>query len=143
MGPKGTLRSYEATVRRQERESQKRQRELERRAKEQAKLSALEQARLEVDTYENQVEVLLSVHKEQGKTWDWMGVLASLPPPAPQRNSFYELQARQRILVLRPEQKGGAEAVIEHARVEDERVFRLASEDYSKEAAECIRLKTL
>ena len=40
--------------------------ELQRRAKEQAKLSALEQARLEVETYENRIDVLLSVHKEQG-----------------------------------------------------------------------------
>src|SRR5258706_9031948 len=102
MGWQATIRAQQATERRQQREAQKRQRELERRAKEQAKLSALEQARLEVETYENQVEVLLSVHKEQGKTWDWVGVLASLAPPAPRRNSFYELQERQRILVLRP-----------------------------------------
>src|SRR5438445_161464 len=99
MGPKGTQRAIEASIRREEREAQRRQRQLERRAKEQAKLSALEQARLEVDTYENQVAVLLSIHKEQGKSWDWVRVLASLPPPLPQRNSFSELYAKQRLLV--------------------------------------------
>jgi hypothetical protein len=45
MGYKGTLRAIEAAKRRQERES-------ERRAREQAKLSAIEQARLEVEGYE-------------------------------------------------------------------------------------------
>ena len=64
-----TLRQIEAAERRRQREAQKRQRELERRAQEQAKQSAEEQARLEVETYENRLEVLLSVHKEQGDTW--------------------------------------------------------------------------
>src|SRR4051794_20395375 len=79
-------RSIEAQFRRNEREAQRRQRELERRVKEQAKLSAIEQAKLEVESYENTLEVLLSVHKEQGKSWDWLQVLASLPPVVPQRS---------------------------------------------------------
>jgi hypothetical protein len=64
MGWKATLRAMEADKRRQERESQKRQRELEQRAKEQAKLSAIEQARLEVETFENQLDGLVSIHKK-------------------------------------------------------------------------------
>ena len=59
----------EAAERRQQRDAQKRLRELERQTKEQAKLSTQEQARLEVETFNNQLEVLLSVHKEQGETW--------------------------------------------------------------------------
>ena len=57
--------SWSVAQRRLEREETKRQKELERRLKEQAKLSALEQARLAVETYENELEVLLSVHKER------------------------------------------------------------------------------
>jgi hypothetical protein len=72
MGWKGTLRAIEAFQRRQQRDAQKRQRELERQNKEQAKLSAIEQARLEVETHENKLEVLLSVHREQGEIWDWV-----------------------------------------------------------------------
>jgi hypothetical protein len=53
MGWKGTLRAMEAAQRRKQRDAQKRQRELERQNKEQAKLSAIEQARLEVETHEN------------------------------------------------------------------------------------------
>lgn len=84
MGPGASLRALEADERRRQRDAQRQQRELERRKKEQAKLSAIEQARLEVETYENRLEVLLSVHKEQGPTWDWTALAAALPPPCPQ-----------------------------------------------------------
>jgi hypothetical protein len=89
------LRAIQAAERRQLRDSQRRFRELERQAKEQAKLSAIEQARLEVETYENHLEVILSVHKECGETWDWQAIAASLPPPPPQRTSRNELRAKQ------------------------------------------------
>ena len=81
MGYKATVRAMEAAQRRQQRESQRRLRELEHQAKEQAKLSAIEQAQLEVETFEGQLEVLLSVHKEQGEAWDWTSLAAALPPP--------------------------------------------------------------
>lgn len=59
------------------------QKELERRMKENLKLSALEQARLEVETHENQLEVLLSVHKEARPAFDWIATRAALTPPKP------------------------------------------------------------
>jgi len=89
------MRAVEATQRRELREAQKRQRELERRAKEQAKLSAIEQARLEVETHENQLEVLLSVHRQQGETWDWAAAVALLSPARPPRNANHEFRVRQ------------------------------------------------
>ena len=51
--------------------------------KEQAKLSALEQAKLEVEKFENSLEVLLSVHKDASAKFDWMEPLSTLPPHAP------------------------------------------------------------
>jgi hypothetical protein len=105
MGPRGTLRAIQVAERRQQREAQKRLRELERQAKEQAKLSAIEQARLEVETFDNQLEVLLSVHKEQGEAWDWVALAASLPPPCPQRHSYHEQRANQRLVVLPARQR--------------------------------------
>lgn len=51
--------------------------------KEQAKLSAQEQARLEVDAFENELELLLSVHKEASPRFDWMEPLSALPPHKP------------------------------------------------------------
>ena len=53
--------------------------------KEQAKLSAAEQARLEVESFENSLDVLLSIHKEARPKFDWMEPLSSLPPHTPIR----------------------------------------------------------
>jgi hypothetical protein len=140
MGYKATIRAMEAAQRRQQRDAQKRQRELERQNKEQAKLSAIEQARLEVETHENKLEVLLSVHKEQGEIWDWVALAATLPPPCPQKNSNHELKTRQSMLVSTSQQK---EAAIEQARLQDEQAFQEAMQSYTTEKAEQEKLKDL
>jgi hypothetical protein len=86
-------RRIEAAQRREERAAQKRRREIERQLKEMAKLSALEQARLEVETYENAIDVLLSVHKEQSPSMDWASLASGLPPHPPARFPRNELAA--------------------------------------------------
>jgi hypothetical protein len=143
MGPKGTLRAIQAAERRRQREAQKRLRELDRQAKEQAKLSAIEQARLEVETYENRVQLLRSVHKEQGEAWDWPAVSASLPPPRPQKNSFHEQKANQRFAVLQPEKKDAAQFMLEQARLQDEQDFQAAMQSYTEQMAEWEKLKSM
>jgi hypothetical protein len=143
MGWKGTLRAMEADRRRQQRDAQKRQRELERQNKEQAKLSAIEQARLEVETHENKLEVLLSVHREQGEIWDWVALAASLPPPCPQKNSNHELKTKQLMLVSFTRQKESVEAAIEQARLQDEQAFQEAMQTYANEKAEQEKMKSL
>jgi hypothetical protein len=143
MGPKGTLRAIQAAERRQQREAQKRLRELERQAKEQGKLSAIEQARLEVETFDNQLEVLLSVHKEQGEAWDWVALAASLPPPCPQRGSYHEQRANQRLTVLPSKQKPASRSAVEQARLQDEQDFQKAMQFYSEQMSEWEMLKTL
>ena len=73
----------EVARKRDERAALKRQKELGRLLMEQAKLSAQEQARLEVEAFENSLEVLLSVHKDSSPKFDWMEPLSALPPHAP------------------------------------------------------------
>lgn len=84
----------QAEQRREERTARKRQRDLERMLKEQAKLSAQEQARLEVESFENAVDVLLSVHREANPKFDWMALVAALSPHrrADQEEADYEQQ---------------------------------------------------
>jgi hypothetical protein len=136
-------RSLETQVRRYERDAQRRQRELERRAKEQAKLSAIEQAKLEVESYENRLEVLLSVHKEQGKRSDWLEVLASLPPPVPERLTFFELRSQQQVLTLRPEGIEAAEDLVAQGRQQDDEAYTEASRLYLEHVAEGNELRSL
>jgi hypothetical protein len=143
MGYKATIRAIEAAQRRQQREAQRRFRELERQAKEQAKLSAIERARLEVETFDNQLEVLLSVHKEQGETWDWTAIAASLPAPCPQKNSYHEQKAKQRAVVMPAQQREGSQVLVEQARLQDEQEFQNATRVFSEQMAQLEKLKKM
>lgn len=126
-----------------ERAAAKQMRELERRAKEQAKLSEMEQAALEVCTFEAKLELLLSVHKEEGPTWDWERACASLPPPIPQRRHSAELVARQQSCLLAPAQRASADQAISEASSCDERDFQMALELHAKLLAELQETKAL
>jgi hypothetical protein len=122
--------------------------ELQRQAKEQAKLSALEQARLEEETYENKLAVLLSVHKDQGETWDWAAICAFVAPAPPQRYSYHELRAKQNVVLStalfphssRPQDR---DAEVIRARARDEQEFQDAYTRYREELREGERLAAL
>jgi hypothetical protein len=88
------MRAAAAEERRQHRAAQVRQRELAKQIKEQAKLSTQQQARLEVDAFENALEVLLSVHKGGSPALDWRQVLNEPPPLPPVRQRLQELRTR-------------------------------------------------
>mgnify|MGYP003601152392 CR=1 FL=1 len=102
MGWKGTLRSMQASARKSERNSQRRQRELEKRQALFSKMEALEQAAYEVDVYDNQIEVLLSVHKECGDEIDWSSFINRAEPVQPQLADNFEVEAKQIELAYRP-----------------------------------------
>lgn len=131
----------EAEERRQQREAKKRQRELERQSKELAKLSALEQARLEVETYENNLDVLLSVHKEKAEAWDWRRLAASLPPAPPQLRTHNELKTRQLLMVSASH--NGDVVAIRQAQQQDEKEYQDALQAYTVEYAEWKNLSIL
>lgn len=118
-----------------------RQRELERQAKEMVKLSALEQARLEVETYENSLEVLLSIHKEQSNPWDWMALATSLPPVPPHMRSHNELKASQRLAASTYQNRGTDD--IQKAQQQDEREFQDAMQAYAVEHDEWAKFTNL
>lgn len=135
------MRAVEAAQRREVREAQKRQRELERRTKEQAKLTAIEQARLEVETHENQLEVLLSIHRQQGEPWDWVAAVASLSPARPPRRADYEFSVRQQLELSG--QHENVEAAIEQARLRDEQQFQDALLSYEQQKSEWKKITSL
>ena len=66
---RGVLRSMAAASRRAERDAQRRKRELLQQQKYLGQLTALQQAAYEVEVYENQISVLMSVHKECAQPW--------------------------------------------------------------------------
>lgn len=96
MGWKGTLRSMQAASRKVDRNAQRKQRELQARQKEYAKMEALEQAAYEVEVYENQIDVLLSVHKECGEEIDWQSFVERAEPAEPSFEGTREARAKSR-----------------------------------------------
>lgn len=73
------LKRIEAERKRNERAAVQRQKQLNRLLKERAKLSAIEQARLEVEAHENALEVVLTVHRDCSPAYDWWEHLSALP----------------------------------------------------------------
>jgi hypothetical protein len=132
-----------AAERRQEREEQKRLRDLERQAKEEAKLSAIEQARLQVERFESRLSVLLSVYKECGEPWDWPAVASSLPPPSPRRHSFHEQKAMQALCVASPQQRKSSQSLIDQARLNDDQDYQVEEKAYSQEIAQWEKLRQI
>ena len=143
MGPKGSVRAFQASERKLQREAQRRQRELMRLEKEKAKLSAIEQASLEVETYENQLEVLLSVHKEPCEQWDWVSLASALPQPLPKNYFHGELRAKQFALVAFPQVPENSKLAIEKARASDEQNFQEAMRTHSTNTVEMEKLREL
>jgi len=115
------------------REAKRRQRELEKQAKERSKLSVLEQAKLEVETFNNELDVLLSIHKEGTDSTDWLGI-ANLPPPIPPiRQSNNAFRERLRFAVMNGE--GSHLQRIEQARTQDDTEFQSEQSQYAKDYA--------
>lgn len=124
-----------------EREAKKRQRELERRLKEAAKLSELEQARIAVDGYENELDVLLSIHKESPVIVDWLSMSLAIPPMKPARRSYHELKTRQRLCLLN--ESGSNDSAIEESRAQDDSDHQKASKLFANELEKWQRRNSL
>jgi len=134
------MRKADAAMRRQEREAVKRQKALERMRKEAAKLNALQQAQLEVDSYENQLEVLLSIHKECRLPMDWRKMAYSLQPFARGRRSGSEIKA---VFCQSLSPESGASNEVEMAIAEDDREYALANQQFSDEVVQWKELREL
>ena len=134
----------EAAGKRQHREELKRQKELERRMKEQAKLTVIEQARLEVEAHENALEVLLSVHKQQSEQFDWNAFAFALPPHEPPRLARNETAAlfRKAVAGAVPSIEEGKPRV-EEARLLDDREHGAARAEYEQDFADWERMRSL
>src|SRR5438034_3842883 len=127
----GDLRRAGAAERRSEREAKRRQREIERQMKEQAKLSALEQARLEVEAYENQIELLLFIHKVRSAGIDWRALACQLPPHDPPRLARHELLAL------------ATQGDVQEARAADEHEYETARAIHTQKIAEWEKTRSL
>jgi hypothetical protein len=97
MGWKGTLRSMQAASRRAEKAKLKRQREYQRRQQEYAKMAALEQAKYEVEDFENHIKCLVSIHRECSEGMDWSVLQTGDLPTFPKPETTYQDPYRKAI----------------------------------------------
>ena len=112
--------------------------------KEQAKLSAVEQARLEVEAHENALEVLLSVHKQSSEPFDWKAFASALPPHEPPRLTRHETAAllRKAVAGAIPSIEEG-KPTVEEARLLDDREHEAMRVEHEKDFADWERMRSL
>jgi hypothetical protein len=135
-------RSSSAALR-QEYEEKRQQRELDRALKEQAKLSAIEQARLEVLAFENQLALLRSVHKQRSVFIDWQSLANSLPPHPPFRLARNRLASELRMGNSGDNPISQTAVGIESGQEDDQLEYEKALVVHNAAMAEWQRLKSL
>ncbi len=101
-GGKKVLKELAAATRRAEREAKKRQRELEKRRKEMAKAEARQKAEYEVELFENEIDRLLSVHKDEPEAWNWKKLSEASDPAPPSEDGPLERAARESLANYKP-----------------------------------------
>lgn len=90
MSISGVLRTLNAAANRAERENRRRQKEYQRLAKDRAKLQEQERALLEVEEYENYIELIQSIHKDVGNDINWSTILKTPSPKDPIKEIKHE-----------------------------------------------------
>ncbi|WP_419767138.1 hypothetical protein [Arcobacter sp.] len=83
MGWRGNLRTINSTLNKIDRESKRKQRELEKRHKNKQKIEELEQAKYDVEVYENYIEQIQSLHKEGSEKINWIALKNEQAPQEP------------------------------------------------------------
>jgi len=147
MGWKGALRSLEADARRREREARRRQRELERQRAQLEKMQEMERAAYEVEVYENNLEVLLSAHKDCAQPWDWEELHSAPPPTKPEPSDKRQRAAQEELEGFKPgltdkllgrtdSKRKELRRAVTRARGADERAYKDALEAYERDYAD-------
>lgn len=138
------LKKMEAARKRQIRESVKHQKELQLRLKEEAKLSEFERARLEVETGNAEIEVLLSIHKEVSGVMDWKNFAYALPPhkplPTERHKGIAALRESIKPLTSHPQDTSDS---VEKANLLDAQEYSESLMDHEKERSHFDRMQSL
>ena len=154
MGLKGTLRSLSAMQRQSEREALKKQRELEKQRTLLEKMQEQERSAYEVQVYENDIDVLISIHKDCGVDWNWELVQAIDPPSKPIKYNANERLAQSNFEAYQPGlmdkilkrieiKRNKLFVVVEENKRKDEQVYQEALEEYEKKYSEWKEIREL
>lgn len=147
MGWRGSLRSYQAAVRREQREARRRLRELVREHKEAERRAEQEHAEQAVARYEAMIEALTSVHRECGPRVDWASIAGAQPPSRPtpvtsgaavaeQVRDAYRPGLFARLFGTAPKRRAALEAEVAAARERDRQATELSLQAHAQQCEE-------
>ncbi len=102
MSLKGAIRSYNAAVRRAEKESARRERDRQKQHKADMKRRELDDAENAVDEYQDLMDALLGYHRELFSPIDWSAISREDEPTAPFNSEPYRKQAQADLDNFRP-----------------------------------------
>jgi hypothetical protein len=147
MGWRGLLRDLQAASRRAEREAHRNRRALEQQQRQYDRMQLAERVRYAVRLYENQIELVSSVHKECGAEWDWCAVRSAPPPAPPERGDRHEREARGALAAYSPSvwdrlfrrveaKRAALQDAVAEARRRDKQDYKVAVEEYQEAKAD-------
>lgn len=156
---RSSLRSFNAAMRRIERENKRREREAARWFKEQQKLDAIEEAKTAAVSWEEYVETIKSLHKDCTDPIDWDEVISTPAPKEPTYSTPYEAEVIYKIENFSPsfldrllfdkifssseKKKKRLEALREQARQRDHENYQVEIDNFREKKAEWTALQTM
>ncbi len=102
MGVKRTIRTLATMQNRSFHKSRQKHNELLRQQKSLESLTALHEASYEVQSYENYLDALSSIHKEGSEPWDWKAIQETEAPIKPILKTTHERNARETLDAYKP-----------------------------------------
>ncbi|HWY34997.1 MAG TPA: hypothetical protein VNX68_10145 [Nitrosopumilaceae archaeon] len=99
---KGFIRSYSAAIHRMEKANQQKLKEAEKKLKYENKLEEILHAHHTALEHEAHVSSIVSLHKTESETMDWMEISLQLPPVKPEYSDANERKAQDSINLFKP-----------------------------------------
>ncbi|MFA8300545.1 MAG: hypothetical protein ACEPOV_10310 [Hyphomicrobiales bacterium] len=141
---KGAMRSYDAAVKRAERESKRRAKEAVRRYKELEKLREIENAKQAVYDWMNYINSIQSIHKNCSEDINWKAIIKYPKPTSPDRKAINQDIATTKLKSFKPsflnklfnntdKKIAKLKREIEEAKIKDDKIFQSEQRHYSEE----------
>ncbi|MHC5362092.1 hypothetical protein [Myroides sp. LJL110] len=151
---KGFIRSYNAAVKRSEREEQRRHREAVKIFKEQQKQLEFQNASQAVSEWSNYVQILKSVHKQASEKIDWLQIKNEPKPIEPFYLNTFETQAKHKLTTFKPnildklfnltnKKIKKLESLIKLGQKKDQENHQLAIQEYEKDLSNWKELQNI
>lgn len=137
------VREFARSQKRKEREELRIAREIGRARKEQEKAHGLQTAQWEVDEFEAQLKVALSLHREAAEPWDWDKIIASMPIISPVATTRRDWRVRQDLALASLDTPINAEDLLEEARKGDRLETEAATKLHEEAKSEWERMRAL